>query len=76
MLLAHDPIMSGRTILSFRYLECKNLSIFSDSIGTPNETIKNGKKVRRRSWNLKHIEEDSSTRVVTEHGECLSSMRS
>ena len=43
MLLAHDPIMSGRMILSLRYLECKNLSIFSDSIGTPNETIKNGK---------------------------------
>ena len=32
-LLANDPIMSGRSIRSFRHLQCQNPSIISDSIG-------------------------------------------
>ena len=32
-LLANDPIMLGRSIWSFRYLEHQNLYIISDSIG-------------------------------------------
>ena len=33
--LAHGPIIWGRLIQSFRHLECQNLSIISDSIGSP-----------------------------------------
>ena len=32
-LLANDPIMSGRSMRSFRHLEHQNLSIISDFIG-------------------------------------------
>ena len=61
LLLANDPIMSGRSIQSFRHLECQNPSIILDSIGIPRWLWKMGKWVSRRSWrsqNLIHIEED------------------
>ena len=42
--LANDPILWGRSIGSFRHLECQNLSIISDSIGIPRWLQKKAKK--------------------------------
>ena len=62
--LANVPIMSRRSIRSFRHLECQNPSIISESIGIPNGSKKMGKKVRRSrngtERNLIHIEEDTT----------------
>ena len=33
MPLANDPFMLGKSMLSFRHLECQNLSIISEDIG-------------------------------------------
>ena len=41
--LANDPIMLGRSIWLFRHLKHKNLSFFSDYVGIPNRSKKNGK---------------------------------
>ena len=46
--LANDPIMSGRSIRSFRHPDHQNPSIISDSIGRARMAMKTGKKVRRR----------------------------
>ena len=42
--LENDPIMSGRSIRSFRHLEHQNPSIISDSIGRARMAAKNRKK--------------------------------
>ena len=61
-LIANAPIMLGRSIRSFRHLECQNLSIISDSIGIPNGSQKIGKKGKEleeeeeEEQNLIHIE--------------------
>ena len=64
MPLTNDSIGLGRIIRLLKHLECQNLSIILDSLGTPNGSEKWKKKKvswrsrRRSSWNLIHIEED------------------
>ena len=57
--LANDPIMSGRSIQSFRHLEHQNPSIISDSIGRARMAArKREKKLGGVGGNLIHLEED------------------
>ena len=55
MPLELDPIMSGRSIRSFRNLKCQNLFIISDSIGIPRWLQENPKK-SKLDWNHIHID--------------------
>ena len=60
--LAPGPIIWGRSLRSFRHLECQNLSIISDSIGIFNGSKKCGKSEESR--NLIHIEEDRCKQIL------------